>query len=184
MPRIPFLQPTFHVTSTRRNITFGDCQSSAVGKPAGVHLSDPPGGRFRHAEEDAGPPCGHPASDSRALDGALPASGPTTATHRASAGEGKSAAALSAGQRLRRSNPLTPLFGATGCGAAGAARLPAAWARYHRGHVNAADFFEPEVPSTGGGHASVSCESSTWSAASLANEDSHRTPSSMFENID
>jgi hypothetical protein len=39
--------------------------------------SDP---RFRIAEEDAGPPRGHPTSDSRALDGAPPASGLSTAT--------------------------------------------------------------------------------------------------------
>jgi hypothetical protein len=49
------------------------------------------------AEEDAGPPRGHPASDSRALDGALPASGRSTATlFRAFARGGKSVAALSA----------------------------------------------------------------------------------------
>jgi hypothetical protein len=53
-----------------------------------------------------------------------------------------------------------------------------------RGHVNAASFFELEVPSTGEDHACALASNPTWSAASLANGDSHRTPSSMFENID
>jgi hypothetical protein len=59
--------------------------SEAVAERCGVNppafdfqiLSGP---RFRIAGEDAGPPRGHPASDSRALDGALPASGPSTTT--------------------------------------------------------------------------------------------------------
>jgi hypothetical protein len=83
MPRIPFLQPTFHVTSTRRNITFGDHPPSAVGKPASVRLlgsSPGPSGLPLLPEDDAGPPCGHPASNGLALDGALPASGRSTLT--------------------------------------------------------------------------------------------------------
>lgn len=69
------LQPTFRVTSTRRNTTFGDL-STAAGEPAGStfeDLSRPR--RFRRSvEKDAGPPFGHPASDGRAIDGARPAS--------------------------------------------------------------------------------------------------------------
>lgn len=75
MPRAPFLQPTSRVTSTRRDFPFGDCPPSAVGKPAGVRLSDHPRTGTLAAESDAGPPRGHPASGDSALDGAAPASG-------------------------------------------------------------------------------------------------------------
>jgi hypothetical protein len=54
-----------------------------VGKPASSSTCRiAPGlcGRAARAENDAGPPCGHPASSSRALDGALPASGRSTIT--------------------------------------------------------------------------------------------------------
>lgn len=46
MPRTPLLQPTSRVTCTRRDFTFGDRPPSAVGKPAGVRLSDRPGLAF------------------------------------------------------------------------------------------------------------------------------------------
>jgi hypothetical protein len=123
----------------------------------------------RFAEEDAGPPCGHPASDSRALDGALPASGPSTATLVAlSRRVGESAAALSAWQRLCRRRPSdTSLLGGF---ARGSPEQPShtACARCHRVHVNATGFPEPEVPSTGGDPRERPCESSTGSAATLA----------------
>lgn len=81
-------------------------------------------GRFRlFAEEDAGPPCGHPASDSRALDGALPASGRIDCHHHAGARGGEERCGLvgrAAAPSVR--DPLTPLLRATCCGAAGAAR--------------------------------------------------------------
>jgi len=51
-----------------------------VGKPAGARLSrialDP--SVSAGSEDHAGPPCGHPASNGRALDGVLPASGLST----------------------------------------------------------------------------------------------------------
>jgi len=61
-----------HVTSTRENIPFGDCPPSAVGKPEDVRHRDrsrPPA--FASAFCGAGPPCGHPTSNSSALDGAI-----------------------------------------------------------------------------------------------------------------
>jgi len=71
----PLLQPTFRVTSTRRNTTFGDL-STAAGEPAGSTFEDLSWPRrFRRSvEKDAGPPFGHPASDGRAIDGARSAS--------------------------------------------------------------------------------------------------------------
>jgi hypothetical protein len=75
MPRTPLLQPTSRATCTRRDFTFGDRPPSAVGKPAGVRLSDRPWTGNCRVWSDAGPPCGHPASDSHALDGAPLASG-------------------------------------------------------------------------------------------------------------
>jgi hypothetical protein len=64
------------------NITFGDRPPSAVGKPAIARLLGSPSGsrRLRRTEGDAGPPRGHPASNGRALDGVLPASGRSTVT--------------------------------------------------------------------------------------------------------
>jgi hypothetical protein len=78
MPRTPLLQPTFHVTSTRRDFTFGDRLPSAVGKPAGFAFRIALRLAICRAASDAGPPCGHPASDSHALDGAPLASGRPT----------------------------------------------------------------------------------------------------------
>jgi hypothetical protein len=87
----PLLQPTFRVTSTRnKNILFGDFPPSAVGYPAGVRLRDPPRTwRRRPFVEDAGPPRGHPASDSPVLDGTLPASGREAAAPRFRAARGE-----------------------------------------------------------------------------------------------
>jgi hypothetical protein len=86
---------------------------------------------FPPTEHDAGPPRGHPASDSLALDGAVPASGESSfrpCWH----GEGESVAAFSAGDSSVDSNPLTPLA-APGHRVAEAALFPDAWARSHRG---------------------------------------------------
>jgi hypothetical protein len=122
----------------------------------------------RFAEEDAGPPCGHPASDSRALDGALPASGPSTATLVAlSRRVGRALLPCRRGSGSVDGDPLTPLFGRL---ARGSPEQPShtACARCHRVHVNATGFPEPEVPSTGGDPRERPCESSTGSAATLA----------------
>lgn len=67
------LQPTFHVTSTRRNIPFGDCPPSAVGNPPtfDIETALPALGLRLRPWCGAGPPCGHPASNGCALDGAF-----------------------------------------------------------------------------------------------------------------
>jgi hypothetical protein len=85
------------------------------GKPASVRLRDRPRGRGVSAvssEDGTGPPCGHPASSSSALDGTSLASGrPTLRPSRSRARAGtKSAAAFSAAGDSAESNPLTPLF--------------------------------------------------------------------------
>jgi hypothetical protein len=124
----------------------------------------------RFAEEDAGPPCGHPASDSRALDGALPASGPSTATLVAlSRRVGRALLPCRRGSDSVDGDPLTPPLGRL---ARGLPEQPShtAWTRCHRVHVNATGFPESEVPSTGGDPRERPCESSTGSAATLAGE--------------
>lgn len=169
MPRIPFLQPTFLVTSTRRNITFGDCLPSAVGKPADVRLPDPLRSRVSaFAEEDAGPPRGHPASDSRALDGALPASGPFDCRPGAlSRGRKRALLPCRPSNGSVERNPLTPLSGRLAGRAAGATRcLPPepvpAGARQCCRPFRARGAFHPKRPRE------RSCESPTRSAATLA----------------
>ena len=69
------------------------------------------------SEDHAGPPCGHPASNGRALDGVLPASGLSTLPLHAfqGMGGGESVAAFSAGDSSVESSPLTSL-GAAGSG--------------------------------------------------------------------
>jgi hypothetical protein len=138
----------------------------------------------RFAEEDAGPPCGHPASDSRALDGALPASGPSTATLVAlSRRVGESAAALSAWQRLCRRRPSDTSLWAACERVAGATithrlcslppgarqchRLSRARSAFHRGRPTRAPLRELDGERCHAGR-----------------RGSRRTPSSMFENID
>jgi len=61
----------------------------------------------------AGPPCGHPTSNGCALDGVLPASGPsTTSFWRTFRCMRRGAQAFSAEGTSVESNPLTPLIGA------------------------------------------------------------------------
>jgi len=61
------------VTSTRGSSTFGDL-FDCRGKPAGARIEDLANEAFPPSvREDAGPPCGHPASNGRAFDGARPA---------------------------------------------------------------------------------------------------------------
>lgn len=125
----PFLQPTFRVTSTRRNTTFGDL-STAAGEPAGSTIEDlSRPRRFRRSvEKDAGPPFDHPASNGRAIDGAQPASAhPAPRRFR---GRGRTAAALSAVGQLCRANLWHP-FNEQGR-AAKAAPDPLMGSRFHR----------------------------------------------------
>jgi hypothetical protein len=83
------------------------------GKPANVRLRDRLSERERlwrrWSSDDAGPPCGHPASNSLALDGATPASGRSAAPSCLRARWGESTAALSAGGGFAESSPLAPL---------------------------------------------------------------------------
>lgn len=166
MPRIPFLQPTLRVTSTRRNITFGDRPPSAVGKPAIARLLGSPSGsrRFRRTEGDAGPPRGHPASNGRALDGVLPASGRSTVTFMLGGmGRGESVAAFSAGGGSVGSNPLTSLAAAGGRSPKqpfSQSREPVpTGARQCARRSGARDAFHRRRPR------GRSCESPAWSAA-------------------
>jgi hypothetical protein len=67
-----------------RNITLGDCRRAPWENPPTFDFqiacwtADALGAR--ESSGDAGPPCGHPASNSFALDGATPASGRSAAT--------------------------------------------------------------------------------------------------------
>jgi len=65
----------------------------------------------KRSENGAGPPCGHPASNGFALDGATPASGRSTATlaHARVGGERRRFIGC---RRSVDSNPVTPLVGA------------------------------------------------------------------------
>jgi hypothetical protein len=73
----PLLQPTFHVTSTRRKhhlwrppaVRRGETPPASVSRSSSLAAFPP------MIEKDAGPPCGHPASSSHVLDGTPPASG-------------------------------------------------------------------------------------------------------------
>jgi len=99
--RAPMQTPSLETPAERR------------GKPADVRLRDrlSERGRLwrRWSSDDAGPPCGHPASNSFALDGATPASGRSAAPSCLRARWGESTAALSAGGGFAESSPLTPL---------------------------------------------------------------------------
>jgi hypothetical protein len=152
-----------------------------VGKPADPSTSWIVLGsrRCRPTEHDARPPRGHPASDSLALDGALPASGRSTFA-RGWHGEGESVAAFSACDRSVDSNPLTPLA-APGHQVAEATLFPDAWARSHRGTSMRPAFQSPRCLPPEKDRASLFRELPR-SAASLASDGSRRTCSSMFEN--
>jgi hypothetical protein len=80
----PLLQPTFRVTSTRdKHHLWRLPAESAVGNPPTSSTSRPTAGESSvsavSSEDGAGPPCGHPASNSSVLDGTSPASGRPTA---------------------------------------------------------------------------------------------------------
>jgi hypothetical protein len=98
------------LTSTRRENTLsGDCPPSAVGKPAGVLLRDPPErGVAAFVREDAGPPRGHPASSGSVLDGTSPASGRVAALAALSR-DAEAVEQLSRLQDAPSLEPLTPL---------------------------------------------------------------------------
>jgi hypothetical protein len=127
--------------------------------PPAFAFPDPPRGRVSaFAEEDAGPPRGHPASDSRALDGAPPASGRSDChPPRSRAGEGRALLPCRTSNGSVESSPLTPLVGRPGGRGCRSRSLPclAARARSDPWHVNAAGLSEPEAPSTGRDHASA-----------------------------
>jgi len=75
----------------RRNTTFGDCPPRAVGNPPALDLETATGTRRcrRSFGDGAGPPRGHPASNSPVLDGTAPASGRSAAHARAGARVGE-----------------------------------------------------------------------------------------------
>ena len=132
------------LTCTRRKNTLsGACPPSAVGKPAGVPLRDPPRrGSSPSSAADAGPPRGHPASDGSVLDGTSPASG-RGASRCARALRREVAGAFSAACRLaaralwrlfsnERENAgafVSPTFD---LGSAGRTSMPPAFARSRR----------------------------------------------------
>jgi hypothetical protein len=123
----PLLQPTFRVTSTRDKHHLWRLPAERSGKPANARLRDRPRRRDVSAvssEDCAGPPCGHPASNSHVLDGTPPASGRPTAHLRARAlrSGGKSAAAFS-----------------TACDSAGIEPSGTSHERPKRGRVSALD---------------------------------------------
>jgi len=113
MPRIPLLQPTFRVTSTRdENTTSGDSPPDAVGKPAVARLRDRPwssGVAAVRSLDHAGPPCGHPASNSLVLDGTTLASGRSTATLAPERRWDSKRRSFVGWRCSVESNPLTPL---------------------------------------------------------------------------
>lgn len=156
MPRSPFLQPTFLVTSTRRNITFGGCLPSAVGKPAGVRLPDPlracvsasPKKTPDHLAVIRPPTAARLTARCRLRARRLP---PWVALSR---GAGRALLPCRPSNGSVEGNPLAPLSGRLARGLP-EQPLPADWARSGRQHVNATDFPEPEVPSTKGDRASA-----------------------------
>jgi len=115
MPRIRFYNRRFASRAPATKHHLRRLPAERRGKPADVRLRDRPRRRDVSAvssEDCAGPPCGHPASNSRVLDGTPPASGRPTAHLRARA--------LRSDERAPRpfqphatppvSNPLTPLM--------------------------------------------------------------------------
>jgi hypothetical protein len=98
-------------------------------------------------DRDAGPPCGHPASNGCALDGASPASGRSATTLGLTREVGESAGALSATGRFAESHPLTLLPGDRDR-PAGASQEPNRVSPFRSEHVNASDLPELEAPST------------------------------------
>jgi hypothetical protein len=111
----PFLQPTFRVTSTRGNNTFGDCLPERPWeKPASDRAPDRPG-------DGAFPPFRPRRRRTTSRSSGLQRPSCLTARRRLRAarlprcararGGGESAGALSATERLVDANPLTPLVG-------------------------------------------------------------------------
>jgi len=92
------LQPTFTSRALAWSAISGDYPPSAVGNPPAFRIETVFARAFPPLVEDgAGPPCGHPASSSPALDGAAPASGRSASTRALAGWGGKSTAAFSAG---------------------------------------------------------------------------------------
>jgi hypothetical protein len=176
-----------------RNITSEDCPPSAVGKPADVRHRDRllERGRSwrRGSSDDAGPPCGHPAFNGSALDGAMPASGRPAATIALLRREaGRSTAALSACGGFAESKPSDTSRGRPSM--TRARSLNPAHQRLGRmipfppEHVNAPTFLRSRC---------LPLERTCANALSSAHEERlpplacggrHRTCSSTFENLD
>lgn len=186
MPRAPFLQPTLRVTSTRRNTTSGDRLPGAVGKPAVLGFTNHLRARGISAAPrgDAGPPCGHPASSGRALDGALPASGHSTLTLHAWWHGVRGELRCFFGWRKPRRTEPSGISSRRPEGSPPKRPVPDAWARGHRGTSMRPVSREPEMPSTGGDLASALSRLDVERRFSLAGEGGCRTGSSMFEDTD
>lgn len=138
-------------------------------------------GRCRRAENDAGPPRGHPASNGRAFDDARAGFGRVDAPFMREAWGRVSVAALSAGAALS-ARALWHLSRRLGPG-----RLSSPFASrvdpFRPAHVNASDFPGTEVPSTGGDHPRLFREPGV-ERCPAGRRGSRRTCSPMFENID
>jgi hypothetical protein len=88
MPRTRFYNRRFASRAPATNTTSGDSPPSAVGNPPAFDFETDRGDAAftpSSSEEGAGPPCGHPASSSSALDGASLASGRSAVRPRACA---------------------------------------------------------------------------------------------------
>jgi hypothetical protein len=71
-----------------------------------------------------------------------------------------------------------------GCPGNAGATVDQSVSSFRPGHVNAPDVPEPEIPSTGGDHASALARARRGALLSSADEGNRRTGSSMFENFD
>jgi hypothetical protein len=116
MPRIRFYNRRFAPRAPMSKHHLWRLPAERRGKPTDVRHRDRllERGRSwrRGSSDDAGPPCGHPASSGSALDGAMPASGRPAATLGllgARWGEAPQLCRLAAASPDR--NPLTPLVG-------------------------------------------------------------------------
>jgi len=161
------------------------CSSESVRRapwenPPALDFSDRPWWHFGRSEDDAGPPRGHPASNGRALDGALPASGLST-SHASCAkawGEGRASLLF----RLATAPSIEPSDISGGGLARGCRSSPFAWSLelVPAGARQCTDLPEPEMPSTGGDHASALARARRGALSLLASEGSHRACSPML----
>jgi hypothetical protein len=181
MPRAPFLQPTILVTSTRRNITFGDRLPRPVGKPAGLDIADRPDHGVSTAPRTTPDHLAviQPPTAARLTAGCRLRVDRLSRFMQSSMGEGRGSLLF----RLATALSDRALWHLSWRPGRGCRSNPFAGrcSPFPTGHVNAPDVPEPEMPSTGGDHASALARARRGALLSSADEGNRRTGSSMFE---